>query len=141
MIEYYITILILFINYYSNIICLFESIDKKHKNKNKTHIPDKLDKYVAGPENVGDDADPESVVLHKTVHPIQANAAVHLDEPLEGSRTSSFRTAEPKKPKDGVWASITDGFGIAHGFKAVIFLLFWAIFNEFTLNTFKQILN
>ena len=110
---------------------MFKSIDKDLKNKYITHTTDKLDKYVAGSENAGDDADSASVVLHKTVHPIQANAAVHLDEPHTGSRTSSFRNAEPMKPNDGVWASTTDGFGIAHGLKSVIFPLYWAISNEF----------
>ena len=98
MIEFYFTILILIINYYPNIISVINSSNQIN-----------LTSTLPGNRMRGTMADSTSVVLHKTVHSIHANAAVHLDVPLVGSTKSSFRTAEPRKPKNEGWASTTDG--------------------------------
>ena len=129
MIKLYITIQVIIINFFPNLYSVINS-----------PTPNKLDEYVAKAKNVRGDADSTPVGQHKTMHSI--HAADHRDKQVEGSTKSSFRTAEPRKPNDIlVWASITDGLSIAHGLVAVIFPLAWVIFDEFTLNIFKQFLN
>ena len=110
MIESILTIIILFINYFPNIITVINS-----------SIPQKLDEYVAKVEDERGGADSTSVSHHKTMHSIQA--AFHMDKQDEGSRKTSFRTAKFRKPKDIlVWASVIDGLIIANGLVAVILL-------------------